>query len=265
MRCSGESNWHHGGFRTTLPCVVRGGWGAGCEAGGRLMRGRTGIGGFRTTLRASFGGSESNCRHHDFRSCALPTELPWHGWDSAQRDRGLGRGGGWARGTMRWGAGCEAGGRSMCGWTGIGGFRFRTTLRASFGGIVVWGGAETMRCGAGCESGGRLMRWGAGIGGFRTTLCASFGGVSPSVAARQLPPGRPARKSHCSDLPCRWRCHEVKVGRFRYLVRARPEPPPLPAASPPAERGERGNGDYAQVSSGGAIWEGELREAEQLC
>ena len=28
--------------------------------------------------------------------------------------------------------------------------------------------------------------------------------------------------------------------------------PPLPAASPPAERGERGNGDYAQVSRGGA-------------
>ena len=57
------------------------------------MCGWTGIGGFRTTLRASFGGSESNCRHHDFQSCALPTELPWHGSDSIQRDRGLGRGG----------------------------------------------------------------------------------------------------------------------------------------------------------------------------
>ena len=56
------------------------------------MCGWTGIGGFRTTLRASFGGAESNCRHHDFQSCALPTELPWQGLDSIQRDRGLGRG-----------------------------------------------------------------------------------------------------------------------------------------------------------------------------
>ena len=25
-------------------------------------------------------GAESNCRHHDFQSCALPTELPRHVW-----------------------------------------------------------------------------------------------------------------------------------------------------------------------------------------
>ena len=25
-------------------------------------------------------GAESNCRHHDFQSCALPTELPGPGW-----------------------------------------------------------------------------------------------------------------------------------------------------------------------------------------
>ena len=54
--------------------------GAGCESGGWLMRWGAGIGGFRTTLCASFGGAESNCRHHDFQSCALPTELPWPVW-----------------------------------------------------------------------------------------------------------------------------------------------------------------------------------------
>ena len=53
-------------------------------------------------------------------------------------------------------------------------------------------------------------------------------------------PRRPARKSHCSDLPCRWRCHEVTVGSFRYLVRARPEPPSACGISPRCERGERG-------------------------
>ena len=73
------------------------------------------------------------------------------------------------------------------------------------------------------------------------SACALHGvglGVSPSVAARQLPLGRPARKSHCSDLPCRWRCHEVKVGSFRYLVRARPEPPSACGISPRSAEGE---------------------------
>lgn len=28
-------------------------------------------------------GAESNCRHHDFQSCALPTELPRHARDAA--------------------------------------------------------------------------------------------------------------------------------------------------------------------------------------
>ena len=60
------------------------------------MCGWAGIGRFRTTLRASFGEPESNCRHHDFQSCALPTELPRHGPDSMRGDCGLGvRGGAW--------------------------------------------------------------------------------------------------------------------------------------------------------------------------
>ena len=80
-------------------------------------------------------------------------------------------------------------------------------------------------------------------------------GASPSVAARQVSLGRPARKSHCSDLPCRWWCHEVTVGSFRYPVRRRPEPPSACGISPRGA-GERGNGDYAQVSSGGAIGSG---------
>ena len=78
-------------------------------------------------------------------------------------------------------------------------------------------------------------------GGVRAALVVAGLGVSPSVAARQLPLGRPARKSHCSDLPCRWRCREVKVGSFRYLVRARPEPPSACGISP---RGAGGEGKW---------------------
>ena len=82
------------------------------------------------------------------------------------------------------------------------------------------------------------------------------GGLSPPTSAdrgplpltvRPLPRRRPARKSHRSDLPP---VAVSPVGSFRYLVRARPEPPSACGISP-AERGERGNGDYAQVSSGG--------------
>ena len=57
----------------------------------------------------------------------------------------------------------------------------------------------------------------------------------------EAPKRRPARKSHCSDLPCRWRCHEVTVGSFRYLVRARPEPPSACGISP---RGAGGEGKW---------------------
>ena len=83
-----------GGFRTTLRASFE---------GSGLMRGQwgAGIGGFRTTLCASFGGAESNCRHHDFQSCALPTELPWQGLDSIQRD-GVGGGGDDAFGVAAW-------------------------------------------------------------------------------------------------------------------------------------------------------------------
>ena len=53
-----------------------------------------------------------------------------------------------------------------------------------------------------------------------------------------LPLRRPARKSPCSDLPCRWRCHEVTVGSFRYLVRPHPEPPSACGISPRRAGGE---------------------------
>ena len=43
----------------------------------------------------------------------------------------------------------------------------------------------------------------------------------------------------------------MTVGSFRYLVRPRPEPPSACGILPPAERGERRNGGYAQVSCGG--------------
>ena len=62
-----------------------------------------------------------------------------------------------------------------------------------------------------------------------------------SVAGTDPRCRRPARKSHCSDLPCRWRCHEVTVGSFRYLVRARPEPPSACGISP---RGPGGEGKW---------------------
>ena len=74
----------------------------------------------------------------------------------------------------------------------------------------------------------------------RRTRLAGLG-ASPSVAARQLPLKRPARKSPCSDLPCRWRCQEVTVGSVRYLVRARPEPPSACGISP---RGAGGEGKW---------------------
>ena len=89
-------------------------------------------------------------------------------------------------------------------------------------------------------------------------------GASPSVAARQLPLGRPARKSHCSDLPCRWRCPEVKVGSFRYLVRARPEPPSACGISP---RGAGGEGKWRLRAGllGGSSWIGLLARCGGSC
>ena len=67
--------------------------------------------------------------------------------------------------------------------------------------------------------------------------------------------GRPARKSDCSDLPGRWRCHEVTVGSFRYLVRARPEPPSACGISP---RGAGGEGKWRLRAGllGGSSWIG---------
>ena len=47
-------------------------------------------------------------------------------------------------------------------------------------------------------------------------------------------------------------CYEVKVGSFRYLVR-RARSPPSACGISPRGAGESGNGDYAQVSSGGAV------------
>jgi hypothetical protein len=49
----------------------------------------------------SWPGAESNCRHHDFQSCALPTELPgpdqkkppeplWRGWEACGENRATG-------------------------------------------------------------------------------------------------------------------------------------------------------------------------------
>ena len=75
------------------------------------------------------------------------------------------------------------------------------------------------------------------------------------LCLRHLPLRRPARKSHCSDLSCRWRCHEVTVGSFRYLVRARPEPPSACGISP---RGAGGEGRWG-LRAGllrGRYWEG---------
>ena len=68
-----------------------------------------------------------------------------------------------------------------------------------------------------------------------------------------LPLRRPARKSHCSDLPCRWRCHEVTLGSFRYLLRARPEPPSACGISPPPSGG-RGEMGTTRRSPRGELW-----------
>ena len=75
------------------------------------------------------------------------------------------------------------------------------------------------------------------------------GGI-PLDPSQYRPLRRPARKSHCSDLPCRWRCHEVKVGSLRYLVRARPEPPSAPCL-------RRGRLRHLPPRSGGR-WEMEI-------
>ena len=82
---------------------------------------------------------------------------------------------------------------------------------------------------------GEMPRRGRGGG---TAVSRSYAQASPSVAARQLPLGRPARKSPSSDPPCRWRCHEVTVGSFRYPVRRRPEPPSACGISPRRAGGE---------------------------
>ena len=63
-------------------------------------------------------------------------------------------------------------------------------------------------------------------------------GEIPLDPSQYRPLRRPVRKFHCSDLPCRWRCHEVTVGSFRYLVRARPEPPSACGISPRSAGGE---------------------------
>ena len=63
------------------------------------------------------------------------------------------------------------------------------------------------------------------------------GGI-PLDPSQYRPLRRPARKSHCSDLPCWWRCPVVKLGSFRYLVRPRPEPPSACGISPRRAGGE---------------------------
>ena len=104
-------------------------------------------------------------------------------------------------------------------------------------------------------------------------MVAGFCGVGDvasrlaSLPAASPPSGRPARKSHCSDLPCRWRCHEVTVGSFCYLVRARREPPSACGISP---RGAGGEGKWGQSAGllegggeGGAV--GGERGVSPLC
>ena len=65
----------------------------------------------------------------------------------------------------------------------------------------------------------------------------------------QVSGGGAARKSPCSDLPYRWRCHEVTVGSFSYLVRARPKPPSACGISPRFAGGE-GIAERAEVGCG---------------
>ena len=100
------------------------------------------------------------------------------------------------------------------------------------------------------------------IGGDRIPLTTQCGqrGPPPQSLRDSSPAGGPARKSHCSDLPCRWRCHEVKVGSFRYVVRARAEPPSACGISPRRAGGEgkwrlraglRGGRDFRVPQIGG--------------
>ena len=98
----GDAGGDHGGVVSAADRALHGGASASC---GGVVGGGVGVGGADCVLdsegpdyapHSMWGawcqGAESNCRHHDFQSCALPTELPWHGWDSIQRDGGLGSG-----------------------------------------------------------------------------------------------------------------------------------------------------------------------------
>ena len=92
----------------------------------------------------------------------------------------------------------------------------------------------------------KSLRWSSASWGCAAVSSAARSERPPARVVRRgqpalrgsLPLRRPARKSHCSDLPCRWRCREVKVGSFRYLVRARPEPPSACGISPRFAGGE---------------------------
>ena len=183
--------------------------------------------------RGEWPGPDSNRRHHDFQSCALPTELPRPG--SARAACAAGRlavgGGLWliawgdGLGSNSAGAGRRRGGRGAAGFRRVGG-RSRDPRRAAGDAAAVprGGGARGRRA----DGGGRRLRGrgrpaGAGAGGpgaDREPGGAAGGGDgrgrhrdpgrgSGSAAGRR---GRCGRRTRCASATCRGR---TCCGRWR--------------------------------------------------